>query len=1228
MKTKAKNPDTGGTASGDSLSAPPREGHGEDNPVGLPPANLRDVSWPRWLHAPEAHLVDTLYVPALGRAVRYDRCCAYFSSSVLAVAARGFGPLIQRLLTLGPAVAKPAVRLFVNEQLNPADLNALLTTGDQSALIAKLLKQFKTPTNACEKRRLEMLAWLVASGLAEVKVGLMRAARGISHAKFGVVTDAAGESLVFMGSDNETGQALCENYEELELSTSWQDQGRAEYFRGRFEVLWKDNDPHVTAVPLPEAVRQKLIKLAPAQPPTELQHDKHQLATAMLWHFIAAAPYLPNGEQACDATSMLDEIWPHQRRVVEDTARAFPAGRLLCDEVGMGKTIEAILVLRRLICGRGVKRALLLVPAGLLQQWQDELREKGGLVVPVWDNGLLLSPGQEAERVEAKAAFAEQDLLLVSREWARLDNNRALLLSAPPWDLALLDEAHAARRAKPEEGEFNTGNLLLTLLRELHLRGQARSILLLSATPMQTSPWEPWDLLSALGVGGAWMVDFSDIRAYYGSVERLKQGQSLDFPTARVIARLVAHDSEFPLPPAKVNHRDEKALEKWLAFLPAGQRPVVAEWLRRGAPLGRRMHRNTRDTLRGYFQKGLLSVPPAQRDVQDEVFDYKQKAERECYNAIENYINERYDQLETEKPGKGFLMTVYRRMAASSPRAFQGSLQRRQKRLDKYLSKHWLAAGVAPEEVGVDLRDLSDAGLDEGIDPALPTSPKAAQAEKEQLKKLLARHADLGTTDSKFDKFWSVLKNITGEGRAVLVFSEYTDTLEYLRDQLHGTYGETLACYSGPGGQVRTGQGWAKVTKADITERLAAGKVKVLVCTDAASEGLNLQAASALINYDLPWNPSKVEQRIGRIDRIGQQQTVLPIRNLFLKNSVDMAVYQALRFRCGLFEHFVGQMQPVLALARDALRRNLRATQAEAFINELDKKAAEVKGDGTLASAFAESPAQASQTSEPPVTRADIATALEWLSKSSGPVKAKHLKPAGCWRLSGLGGKAVEVALDREALERNEAALPLTVGKQGPVAVKEKLGLPSRVPLLLAEYSQGPFQCAEARWVGESGATVVGSASQLRQLIEAWNGAPPPPNKVVEAQKAGVKAARQRVSKMRLFAAEVAKANKASQLAAARLRLIKELGRTLRCVGPGDLNRILRKQIESEASSEGRYHRALNSLGGYPHWPAHLLEEIEAYVKEMSAHARAARVNLSPSLDAALNDPRWRQVLC
>ena len=107
--------------------------------------SLRAIQWKRFFRAPDAQLLDKLYVPALSRAVRYDRCCAYFSSRVLSVAARGFGGFIQNLLTYGEKIPKPAARLLVNEQLESQDLAALLASGDQSKLIDLLLQQFQTP---------------------------------------------------------------------------------------------------------------------------------------------------------------------------------------------------------------------------------------------------------------------------------------------------------------------------------------------------------------------------------------------------------------------------------------------------------------------------------------------------------------------------------------------------------------------------------------------------------------------------------------------------------------------------------------------------------------------------------------------------------------------------------------------------------------------------------------------------------------------------------------------------------------------------------------------------------------------------------------------------------------------------------------------------------------------------------------------------------------------------
>jgi SNF2 family DNA or RNA helicase len=174
----------------------------------------------------------------------------------------------------------------------------------------------------------------------------------------------------------------------------------------------------------------------------------------------------------------------------------------------------------------------------------------------------------------------------------------------------------------------------------------------------------------------------------------------------------------------------------------------------------------------------------------------------------------------------------------------------------------------------------------------------------------------LGGQDTKRDRFLEVLRSVSQDGRAILVFTEYTDTMKYLRDYFVPLYGETLGCYSGEGGQLSDGSRWRNVTKDVITSTLREGRLKVLICTDAASEGLNLQAAGGVINYDLPWNPSKVEQRIGRVDRIGQQMREIRVINFFLEDSVDQRVYAILRERCGLFERFVGSMQPVLAAAQ------------------------------------------------------------------------------------------------------------------------------------------------------------------------------------------------------------------------------------------------------------------------------------------------------------------------
>lgn len=1185
------------------------------------PHSLRAVAWLRFLRAPDAQLLEDLYVPALARAVRYDRVCAYFSSRILATAARGFGGLIENLLALGDAAPRPAVRLIVNEQLQPDDLDALLATGDTRALEKQLLARLKTPKALIEKNRLQMLAWLVKQGLLEVRVGLMRRTHGMLHAKFGLVQDPHGDVLAFMGSDNETDAALVENYEELQTHVSWRDAEAAAYYRARFDKLWADEDEHVILLTLPEAVRLKLISFAPATPPAELLHAPEQVHAAMAWRLLASAAYLPHGDAAMDATAPLAGLWPHQRRVVEDTAAAFPAGRLLCDEVGMGKTVEAILALRRLLAGRGVGRALLLVPAGLQRQWQDELREKGGLLVPRWENDCLFWPDGRSAKVEAAEALTRHDLLLLSREWARLADNRAVVLAAPPWDLVLLDEAHAARRATQEESEFNSSNLLLDLLRQLQLRRQTRGLLLLSATPMQTQPWEPWDLLAVLGVGDPWQVDFDDVRDYYQAVANLCD-DGLDLAAANRVAALLAQSPHLPPLPGEGSPPDGAQLANRLAFAAPSERRALADWLRAAAPLAQHMHRNTRKTLRRYHQLGLLPTAPPRRDVRDIHFDFAAAAERDTYQAIETYINQRYEQLEKEKKGKGFVMTIYRRRASSSPLALRRSLERRRADLNSIIQKHHHSGWLRPQEEELDVRDLFDADLDEHIDLGLPTTAAAAQAERIELAKLVAQLDALGATDSKYARFWEVLKDVTLDGRAALIFTEYTDTMEYLREQLRPTYGATLGCYSGGGGEIWQDGAWVPVAKADITTRLNSGQLKVLLCTDAASEGLNLQAAGALINYDLPWNPSKVEQRIGRIDRIGQQQPVLPVRNLFLADSVDDQVYGALRRRCGLFEHFVGPMQPVLARARDAFRQNLQPAEVATLISELEQIAGKVNADVAASSAYVESEAQEVALVAPTATRHDMAWALSLLTQGVGKVKARR-QSDDAWKISGVSGLKQPVTLAQDRLEKARDVEPLSLIGDAIDAIARALPMPSLAPLVVRDAVEGVYHAAEARWVGPNGTEVVTSLDHLRKLVEGWDGDLPAAPAILAAQDEAMAAAQARIQAMKSQQAQVAQRALERQVAAARRRLRRELARNLRCLGSGDLDALCKLQVQKGHAAARRYQEAFKKFGGPPKWNAVEEAEATAYVDGLTEGQRQQRINLASELEAALNDPRW-----
>lgn len=1172
------------------------------------------------MQAPDSEVLKELYEPVLAQAVRYDRCCAYFHSSILAAAARGFGAFIQRLLAMGDAAPRPAIRLLVNEELSREDVQAIIERRDTSALDRRLRKGLVPPKDALQHKRLQMLAWLAKKGYLQIRVGIMRTGGGILHAKFGIVEDEVGDRLVFRGSGNETAQALSANLEQLEISLSWQDAEGCEYYRQEFERLWRNEHPYVFTLPLPEAVQQRLVRYAPKEPPVqEPRTDVERLRALMRWQFICEALYLPNGASACDATAPVD-LWPHQRSVVHETATAYPDGRLLCDEVGLGKTIEAVIVLRRLLMGRGVKRVLILVPAGLVKPWQEELRQKAGLLVPRFERSTLIYPDDRKIPADLPTVLLEP-ILLMSRELARLDDNKVHILQSPAWDLVVLDESHAARRVEQQEGEFNRGNLLLELLRDLQLKGKARGFLLLSATPMQIAPWEPWDLLAVLGEGGLWLSGFEVIRSYYRAIELLALGKPTDQEMATA-AQLVASDERIQDPPdPDVDLHNADEVRRAMVYNIRQARDWET-WLRRHSPLTQRMHRNTRSTLRDYHRQGMLDSSPPQREIEDRRIHYTTEAERRVYERITEYIDSRFEQLEREQRGKGFVMTVYRRRAVSSFAALRCSLERRRELLLRALNRHAVSEDLVEEEE-LDWRDLDDADVDTDvrlgrIPLGLPSSETELRNEEQQVSELIQLIDNLHGMDSKRDNFMEALRDVTADGRPALVFTEYTDTLKYLRDFLVERYGERLGCYTGEGGQVWRDSQWRTVSGGEVAERLRQGRLDVLLCTDAASEGLNLQAAGALINYDLPWNPAKVEQRIGRIDRIGQRYPKIRIVNLLLRDSIDERVYTVLRQRCKLFEQFVGEMQPVLAQARrmligqrDADMDTLQKYQIDPLASEIYRIVDEARDIDRSSIAL---------------TREQVLQALRSLPKDCGVTVRQVKKSEGIWEVQ-ISSKRYQCTVQSNLLEKYPDVIPLTPESELAKRILKKLeSHTALLPLVVATDEEDAFRTSIVYWIGNGKIEPVEKYEQLEQYLQAWDGTPPEAVLYRHAKDKGQQQALHLRQEMCKLAQRRWEEGLRLQVKAVRYRLERELLRLLCAVDKSRDPKAVWEELMRETGARADWLRQAFQRLDYPYqWTTEQVNEARRYVQELPSQTQDT-LKLGASLQAALQDPRWKAI--
>ncbi len=908
---------------------------------------LRDQDW-RLRYTPEqGSLLNQVYVPALRCAISYDRTTGFFDARALSLAARG----VEHLVANGGRM-----RLIIGCTLDKPEVDAIEKGQSlRDAVQAHLLANPLAADDAEAADGLELLAWMVAHGILETRIALpcderRRPVPGpgpLFHEKSGIFEDKTGDKLAFNGSANETAAGWTRNWESLNVFRSWREPERVHEEEASFARLWADKAATAITLDVPTAVREDLLRFLPPGDalPRRLPQSQPDpscdppAATApvpkpaidldalrrQVWGYVREAPRLPAGGALVGEATAAVTPWPHQIRAFHRMYDQWPPRLLIADEVGLGKTIQAGLLMRQAMLAGRASRILVMAPASVCRQWQLELREKFNLNWPIYDGQKLcwqptpLYP-QGRELVVGREDWHRQPALIVSSHLLRRsDRAREVIDQAEPWDLVVLDEAHHARRRGFANLDDHRPNALLALMQQLAPR--TPGLVLLTATPMQVEPVEVWDLLRLLGLPPEWSA-----RAFLDFFEQVEHPNPSVDALERIARLFRAMESRLgPVDPQAVagrlanvgRLRIRRVLDalRSEASIPRRQlspddRRLAQQVARLNSPVSRLISRHTRALLRRYHQKGLIATQIAERQVEDR-FLAMSEGEAVLYAALEEYITQSYNRVaKEERSAIGFVLTIYRRRLASSIRALVVTLERHLEvvRRGANSANRLFASDDDLEAIEADTPDIDDADVEAAERTAL------AREEAGEIEQLLALAKEL-PPDTKLEALRHEVMALRQAGYPqVMVFTQYTDTMDLLREALAVDTELRLMCFSGRGGEVRGRDGsWSAISRDETKRRFREGEADLLLCTDAAAEGLNFQFCGALVNYDMPWNPMRVEQRIGRIDRLGQRFPEIRILNLHYDDTIEADVYRALGTRIDLFQNVVGKLQPILS---------------------------------------------------------------------------------------------------------------------------------------------------------------------------------------------------------------------------------------------------------------------------------------------------------------------------
>jgi ERCC4-related helicase len=934
-------------------------------------------------------IAQRFYIPVLKRCRSYDRLSGFFSADSLVVVAAGVAGLLKN---------DGRMRLIVGlHDVEPDLVEAYRISKERAEeLVREIGERIAAGLEKAEdiiaRRRIEALAWMLVNGTLEVKVALPKKTflglgNGIFHEKLMIFRDSDGCTVAAAGSANETRAAYEVNGENLTVHMSWK-PGHEEYIKrytDRFSVLWDDKHPDYFVFPLPEVVERKLRERYYRTTPPETDpleddavREEMKIPSLVACQSLVLAARLVremgNIRQFAHLGLGPVALHPYQAYAVDFALSRYPHRVLLADEVGLGKTIEAGAIIKRLVSAGQVQRVLILAPKNVARQWMDEMWGHFGLRFWLLDSfrkAFLDVEGRSVPIEQGENPFDKQgiDFMVVSWHYARGSRSRPpeLLNTEKFFDLIVVDEAHHARKKRSFEKIEPT--LLNDLLAELSVT--APHILLVTATPVQLYEAEAMDLLQILGLGGPWIHE-EDFERYFRILSDdprtiAKSEWVFCLGLASWIAREYVNSKELQAILEKVfdeQHMAETVADRMLKGdglerVVDMMQPHEVERLRRLLlalnPVQWFMVRNTRSKLKeaGYsFPERHITEEPVELDAKH----------RELLRKLDRYLRNEYGQYERMLKGEsksviGFVKCIYHQRFVSSFTAAYLTVKNRREFLEALLSgdREALLRAASrfveePEWEG-DEEDVIEAMQELLASGAVDLIRREIQRLRELENELGDYSPDVLTIgDPKLRKVVSVVDDLLLKGHRILIFSKYTDTVDavsrFLARVSKYLSKPEIAIYTGEGGMIydEGKDSYVPVGKEDVSRGLTDGAVRVLVCSDAAREGLNLQAANVVINVDMPWNPAKVEQRIGRADRLGQKASVVFVKNIWYPESIEAEMYRVLFERREIYGLVVGPAQEIVSEGlRRALDEGETADKVRRIVSETLQKVDEVK---------------------------------------------------------------------------------------------------------------------------------------------------------------------------------------------------------------------------------------------------------------------------------------------